>query len=298
MRMMRQTLNATLAATALLILSTGNARAFDGIWSLCLAGLQRVTPDNLWRSWSFAPETALALVLLAGVYLAGARRSGSVGSSRVLFFAGWFVVAVALVSPLCRLAATLVSAHMAQFMLLVIVAPLLIALSRPGAAFRATLPASPTSHLPAIGLSTVTIAYGAAIWLWHVPAVYALLLTDPLAHVLSLAGLVAVSAIFWHAVLVSCRNREMQAVWALLATMIHTGLLGALLTFGSRPLYPILAPGALDWGLAPLEDQQIAGLIMWVPGGVAYMAAAIVLSFIWLRRLERTKSALINTAGS
>ena len=242
--------------------------------SLCLAGVTRVTPDTLWQSWSFPPQViaGLGFILVAGLLTSG-RHAWLMG--------GWAVLAIALVSPLCRLSATLVSAHMVQFMLLVTVAPILLA-----ASFR------PPMRLVGsrFALNALAVGYGALIWLWHAPPVYAALLTNEALHVAGYAVIVSVSTVFWSAVIAALGRHEGTAVAALFATMTHTGILGALLTFSPRLLYPILAPGAADWSLTPLGDQQLAGLIMWVPGGAVYLAAGVTLCIIWLRRLDDTTS--------
>lgn len=288
------TVVAGLAAGAL-VTTPAPAQAFEGLMSLCLAGLQRVTPDTVWRAWSLAPEALLPLVALIALFVYGTRSAPRAAMRRMTFLAGWSVLVVALVSPLCRLSATLVSAHMVQHMLLVTAAPILLALARPGPALAAALSGLAARHRklpdpPRPSLTAVTLVYGAAIWLWHAPAVYTTLLTSATAHVLGTAILITAATVFWGAILATGPRRAPAAIVALLATMAHTGLLGALLTFSARPFYPILAPGALDWGLAPLADQQIAGLIMWVPGGIVFMAAALALGGVWLRRMERANS--------
>jgi len=225
--------------------------------SLCLAGSAAAVPHGLWSAWSFAPQTVLPLAIAFVLY---ARKARSLPRWQVACFtAGWLVLVLALVSPLCRLSATLVSAHMVQHVLLVAVAAPLVVL---GMDLRAQGNAM---------LATAT--YGLAIWLWHFPPVYAAVLLDATAHTLAYAALIAASLWFWAAVL----NTGLRAAPMLFVTILHTGALGALLTFAGRPWYPILAPGAELWGLAPLVDQQLAGLIMWVPMGTLYLVVALAL---------------------
>jgi putative membrane protein len=285
-----------------LVASPSGAQAFDGLMSLCLAGLQRVTPDNLWSAWSLAPEVLVPLAVLLTAFLYGCRHAPDSPTRPAAFLAGWALLVIAIVSPLCRLSATLVSAHMVQHMLLITAVPILLAFARPGPSLRASVARITGSlgWLPsvrALGVKGLTVAFGAAIWLWHAPAIYTLLLTNAVYHVLGMAALIVLATFFWNAILVAGPRRAPAAIVALLATMAHTGLLGALLTFGSRPFYPIVATGALDWGLTPLGDQQIAGLIMWVPGGIVFMAAALALCAVWLRRLGRANSARRSLEG-
>jgi putative membrane protein len=133
------------------------------------------------------------------------------------------------------------------------------------------------------GLGAATAAYGLALWLRHVPAVYDALLTRPVAQWAGTAAMVAVSVWFWAAVVGGRGPQRGAAMLALLATMAHTGMLGALLTFAPTAFYPLQAGGATAWALLPLQDQQLAGLAMWVPGNLAYLAAALALGLDWLR---------------
>jgi putative membrane protein len=231
----------------------------------------QVTPATVWQSWSLSPWTLapLALVLAAGPLLhgAGIRDAASrlAAPPRLWFTLGWLALALALISPLCRMAATLVSAHMVQHLTLVIVAPALLAMSL-------RFNARPDLTLPA------TFAYGMAIWIWHAPPVYAAIVTHPTAHLLGYLLLIGAACCFWFQVLRANEERRGVAAMALAATALHTTLLGALLTFSPNVFYPVLAAGAPAWGMDALQDQQLAGLIMWVPGGVAYAGLALWLS--------------------
>jgi cytochrome c oxidase assembly factor CtaG len=90
---------------------------------------------------------------------------------------------------------------------------------------------------------------------------------------------------FWWALIQSRRRAEYgHAVFYVFTTAVHTGILGALLTFSPRVIYPVYAPSTPAWGLTPLEDQQIGGLIMWVPAGALYTAAGLALFRAWLRQ--------------
>lgn len=125
-------------------------------------------------------------------------------------------------------------------------------------------------------------------WAWHAPPAYAAALSSDLAYWLMQASLFGVSFGFWAAVR---RASAPAAVGALLAAMVQMGLLGALITFAPAPLY---APHFLTtqaWGLSPLEDQQLAGLIMWAPSAGFYLGAALVLLWRWLGRESATKAS-------
>lgn len=265
------------------------------LFALCLALAPAALPDMIWMQWSFAPAIVLPLGLLLVLYFGGLRRtaSESAHTPRIAFYAGWALLVVALVSPVCRLAGTLTSAHMAQVMLLAIAAPFLLALGRGwemiGAGMQtgdvteddaATKPARP--RLP---LTPIAILYGATLWVLHAPPVYDAILTDPTMHIVSVFALVGISLAFWTSVLNAARHAPGRAVTVLFATMAHTGLLGAILTFAGTLLYPLQAAGALIWGLDPLADQQLAGLIMWVVGNGLYLAAGLWLAYGLIGRL-------------
>lgn len=278
----------------------------EHLWSLCLAGVSLTTPDDVWQSWSLAPAVVIPLLLLLLAYLRGYRalfrRSAPATAQelrrcRTWFAAGWLLLAVCLMSPLCRLSATLVAAHMVQLMLLVAVAPALLDLGRTGAVLTAAVPrpwlarsAASARHALSPPLGLLTFGYGALIWLWHAPAVYTVIQTSAGWHWLAFATLIWLSTLFWQGIVGAHRHRPAAAVGALLTTLIHTGLLGALLTFSPQALYPVLADGARAWSLQPLHDQQLAGLIMWVGGGALYLLAALLLCASWLNAMSWERS--------
>nr|WP_145546156.1 cytochrome c oxidase assembly protein [Variovorax boronicumulans] len=232
---------------------------FEDLISLCLAGSPQALPQDWWLRWSLAPATLVPLLALLAWLLTHRRRLPPL--------AGWSLLALALVSPLCRLAATLAAAHMAQLMLLLAGSGLL------------ALGSVPPARVPTPGPAAAV--HGALLWLWHWPPLYAAVLQHAGLHLLALALLLASAWWFWRAVLLAPAPQRGTALLALLATMAHTGLLGALLTFAGEPLYPLQAPGARAWGLEPLQDQQLAGLLMWVFGALGYLLAALSLALRW-----------------
>jgi len=120
--------------------------------------------------------------------------------------------------------------------------------------------------------------------LWHAPALYQATLTSGAVHTLQHVSFLGAALLFWWALLHGREGRigRPAAVIYLFTTAVHTSLLGALLTFSSRLWYPIYQATTGPWGLTPLEDQQLAGLIMWVPAGMAYLGAALALAATWL----------------
>jgi len=186
------------------------------------------------------------------------------GALLALFFA--------LIWPLEALAGTSFAAHMAQHMLLIGVAAPLLAASRPVLPF---LKGRGWLARPVLAFARPRHAFllhGAAIWLGHAPRVLEWSLDQRWMHALQHFALVATAALFWWSLLARGRAGAGESALWTLATLIHTGLLGALLTFAPRPLFA-------SYGL---EDQQLAGLVMWIPGGLAYFAAGLAFAAAWL----------------
>ena len=111
-------------------------------------------------------------------------------------------------------------------------------------------------------------------------APYAAALSSVAVYALMQLSLLATATTFWLAV---HRAVPAAAMAAILATTVQMGLLGALITFAVRPLYPPHFASTLGWGVSPLEDQQLAGITMWAPGSIAYLAAAIWIGWRWMR---------------
>jgi cytochrome c oxidase assembly factor CtaG len=266
-------------------------------------------PHDLRRAWSWEPAELVALALAACLYARGTlalwHSSGTGCGVRrweaASFAAGWTTLAIALVSPLHALGGVLFSAHMVQHELLMVVAAPLLVLGRPivpslwamprrwrrksgrwarRAAVRGTWRAI-TAPAAAFALHFI------AIWTWHAPGLYDLSLRSEFAHAIQHASFLGTALLFWWAIVQGGRRiGHGAAVLYLFATAVHTSLLGALLTFTSSLWYPAYGATTGPWGLMPLEDQQLAGLIMWIPGGIVYAGAALALFASWLRESD------------
>ncbi len=233
----------------------------DTLTTLCLASRPPVEPGTFWSAWSLAPQVtvplAATLLLHFVAHPVGARE-------RVSFLAGWLLLVLALVSPLCRLAATTASAHMVQHGILVALAPPLLVLGLPAGLWRRWLP----------GPLAASLLYAAAIWLSHAPRIYEAALLQPSLHLAPLALLLAAGLAFWSG-LRAAPSGGHTALMAF-AAMGHTTLLGALLALSPDPWYPLFTDRVETWGITTLEDQQLAGMIMWVPMAGVYLVAALV----------------------
>jgi cytochrome c oxidase assembly factor CtaG len=258
----------------------------------------------------------LLLLLTPALYLVGACRlwhlSGP-GRPRLrhrsaAFAAGWLVLAGSLLSPLHRLGEALFSVHMIEHELIMAVAAPLLVLSRPLPAFLWVLPRAGRQSFAALGtgraLRWATVPFrawalhGLVLWLWHVPGAFDAAVRNEPIHVLQHGCFLAAALIYWWSLLYGRHGAAGYglSVISLFATSMHTALLGALLTVSTQPWYPAYAVPPTRFGLTPIEDQQLAGLVMWVPAGVVYAGAALWLGAAWLQasevRTRRWESAL------
>lgn len=255
-----------------------------------------------WFAWSFEPWVTLPLLLSAALYVAGLQRLWSsattgAGVSRgqaACFATGWIACAAALVTPIDALGSALFWVHMVQHELLMLVAAPLLVLGRPLPVWLWALPAGwrrpvalrftgarwlrlwrACSSLPGAWL-----LHALVVWGWHVPRLFeAAVLSEPV-HVLQHLSFLVSALLFWWSVLrqPGMRAHAPVALVSVFTTGLHTAVLGALLTFSSVPWYPVYAASAVELGLDALEDQQLGGLVMWVPGGLAYLAATLALA--------------------
>ncbi|MGH2524657.1 MAG: cytochrome c oxidase assembly protein, partial [Anaerolineales bacterium] len=203
---------------------------------------------------------------------------------------------------------------MAQHMLLILVAAPLLVLGTPLSPFLLALPAPARTVLgrwwkrtswARMAWHTLTqpvvvwALHTLALWLWHAPGPYQAALGNESLHALEHFSFLSTALLFWWAVARTPGRRTAgQGVSTLyLFTMaLQSGLLGVLITFAPQPWYPAYAATTPAWNLTPLEDQQLAGVIMWIPAGVVYLIAALVGLGLWLRVMERADRAMIETA--
>ncbi len=270
-------------------------------------------PHDLWRSWGLAPTVLIPLYVTAWLYTRGVeavwRRAGRGRGIRVgqaaAFAAGFLALAVAMVSPVDRVAESLFWVHMTQHLLLMAVAAPLLVLGAPQAGLAWGLPrparrraarwwhALPRLRAAAAWLMRpwpAVALHSVALWAWHLPGAYDAAVARPWVHALEHASFLGTALLFWWAALHprgSLRRVPGLAILALFGITMQGGALGALLTFSTAPWYASHLATAGAWGLTPLEDQQIAGLVMWVPGSLAYLAAAAWLFVAWMARSER-----------
>jgi putative membrane protein len=246
-----------------------------------------------------------------GLYLAGVarlrrRQSGTVWYEPWLFALGWCALVIAAMPPLDAVAIELFSVHMIQHELIMLVGVPLVVAGRP---LSACLWGMPGNLRRAAGrwlksgalagarsaLTAPIVAWalhGGAIWLWHVPALYRAAVMSEGVHALQHATFAGTAALFWWGLLGGQYGRVGYgaAVFYVFTTAIHTGLLGATLTLSPQVLYPVYEGPARARGVDVLADQQLAGLFMWIPGGVVLMLLGIAIFAAWLGAAERRQS--------
>jgi putative membrane protein len=277
---------------------------------------------SIWTSWSLQPPVLVGLITAAWAYIRGVQRLWTGGRRRgirwwqVACFAGGLVVLiVALVSPIHPLSTELLWVHMVQHVLLVLVAAPLLVLGAPLVPMSLAVPVSwrrvmrswaRTAPFRWVGHLIqrplfAWVASVAALWSWHAPPLYDLAVGNQAIHAVEHLSFLATAVLFWW---VALRPSQVGAFAAgarilfVFTAGVQSGALGAVLTFAGSPLYPSYAHTAAAWGLTPLQDQQLAGLIMWIPAGLVYVVAAGALFVRWLVAIEREARREEGRAGT
>jgi len=279
----------------LLLLAIGLA-GLPGLASAHMeGGSASVMPD-----WTLTPWLLASLAICLLWYAAGwarqwraARRPIGELLRRALGFGfGWLALVAALVSPVDAAGGVSFAAHMVQHELLMIVAAPLLITGRPATTWLWACPPMTRRVLGRISASAVGagwrwllkplpawLLHFLALWCWHVPALFQAALRHEAVHVAQHASFFLSALVFWWSVMQGRRRPQSDggAVFSLFSTMMHTGALGVLLTLSNTLWYPDYGWRAAVFGLSPLEDQQLGGLIMWIPGGLVYVIVALVL---------------------
>jgi putative membrane protein len=263
------------------------------------------------RWWTFDPLVIAGLATASIVYAVGVRRLYRVAAAgrRALMYrtiaydAGILVCALALLSPLDHASDVLFSAHMAQHELLMVVAAPLIALARPMAPMLWALPrrwrvrAGRTLQRPGpvrawhVLTSPVLalVLHALVRWLWHLPIFFDAALADERIHAVQHLSFFLTAVLFWWALIHGRYGRVGYGagVAFVFLTVIHSGLLAAILAFADHPLYAPHAAASAAWGVDALVDQERAGLLMWIPVGIIMMAIGLAIFAAWIGQASR-----------
>jgi putative membrane protein len=231
--------------------------------------------------------TTASLICFALIYALGARTANAGRREIASFAAGWTILMIALASPLEKWTHTSLTAHMAQHELLMVVAAPLLASGGLELGFVALAPRRRRRALIwrlrmlRIDMPVSWALHSAAIWAWYVPALYQAAMTRPSLHTIEHISLLGTAVLFWRAVL-DRRLGYAAAAFYVFATSLHKNVLGALLFLSPRLWYPVYGNGP-----AVLADQQLAGLVMWAPGGIVLAGTALFFFARWLAETER-----------
>ena len=271
-------------------------------------------PDTIWSTWNVDPIILLVLGVGLWGFLRGTRliweRAGVDRGIRhwqlVAGLAGFLALFVALISPLDPFGGALFSAHMVQHMVLMSIAAPLLVLARTGVAWLWALPEDWRQRIPGLWRSSsgardmvsllmrpapVLIIYTILLWAWHAPGLYEFALRSEFVHSLEHLSMFAAAMLFWWFIFQPGRQGGVDHGVRLLVLFVaglQGTLLGALITFSSTPWYETYAATTTLWGLTPLEDQQLAGALMLMPGGLVYLVAGLWLFAGWFRAVERS----------
>ena len=266
--------------------------------------------------WVLVTLAATALVYGFGFRRLRRRSGDRVATTPALLAcaAALLVLLAALSEPADRLSDQLFSAHMVQHLVLMLIAaPLLVqgrsamvllwalpgGLRRTGGSFWAASGLGPGLRLLFTHPVAVWIWFCGLFALWHLPGPYAWALGNQAIHVLEHLAFLLSAFAFWSVVIEPLGRRRLDygATLLFVATAaIVSSLPGALMILGTRPLYGVHAEGVAAWGLTLIQDQQLGGLIMWIPAGLAYLLASAVLFVRWLQAAEQRSARLSRAA--
>ena len=254
-------------------------------------------PHDLLTAWTFAPGVVLPIAAAGVACYVGQRRLRQRSRGRVpaswrirCQAAGVATLAIALLSPVDPVGESLFAGHMVQHLLLTLIAAPLLVLGDVGTMMLWSLPvqgrraAGAVLRHPAVRAAWRALTQPVAAWmlhaaaliLWHIPAPYELAVRNDAVHALEHASFLATAILFWWVVAAPRARQRLSfgpALFYLFTAATISGIIGALITVASNPWYLVHARTAAAWGLTALEDQQIAGLIMWVPASVVYLVA-------------------------
>jgi putative membrane protein len=263
----------------------------------------------LLTDWTWPPFILAALVIATALYGMGTirmlRRRATNRTSLVrqtLYFAlGWISLVLALDSPLHELGEQLFWVHMTQHEILMLISAPLLVLGRPLIVFLWALPPASRDAVAAVGRIAIFrkgwafvsaplpawLVSALALWVWHIPWLFDQTLHSDWIHAAQHTTFLVTALIFWWPVI----NRTPALGYGgglvyIFTTILHTSVLGALLTFAPRPWYSSYVMTAPAWHLTALEDQQIGGLIMWIPAGTLLLIVALGLLVKWLQESQ------------
>jgi putative membrane protein len=268
-----------------------------------VVALLHTTDPIDWLRWTIHPSTVIGIIALAALYRWRLRATSRAGDApthgqRVSFALGLAVLFASLNGPIHDLSDSyLFSAHMVQHLLLtMLVTPLLI-VGTPASMLRPIL-ARPASSAVARRITTAAagfVIFNVTLVAWHLPPLYNLAMSNHGVHIVQHLCFLATSVLMWWPLLsrvpeLPPLSRPLQMLYICLL-MIPMSILGMIVTYADHVLYPAYESAPRMWGLSPLQDQLIGGLIMWIPGSFIYIGLLTAVFFKWAKEAEEQEAA-------
>jgi cytochrome c oxidase assembly factor CtaG len=279
------------------------------------------SPERVrWNTWSWEPSIIVPLALFGAVYFAGifkmwyGKARAAVRATQIVSFTfGWLSLLIALDSPIHEMGEQLFWVHMTQHEILMVIAAPLLVLSHPVGPMLWALPERMRPAIGAVGrwsavstawaaISAPVVAWilhGITLWIWHAPFLFDATLHNDAVHSAQHISFLGTALLFWWALLEKHGGKLGYggSILYVFTTAVHTSLLGALLAFSSRAWYAPYYLTASDWHLTALQDQQLGGLVMWIPAGTVMLIVTLVLVVKWMsssdRRWQYTRTAAL-----
>lgn len=236
--------------------------------------------------WNLDPILITVLLGFAAAYWVGYAKRIDAGANRnsaLSFAIGWTILTLALISPLCNLSVALFAARVGQHMILALIAaPLIIAGRADIMLARAIKGLSETPGRAEFAVGT--IGFALATWIWHMPAPYTATFESHAIYWLMHLTMIGTALLVWRVIL---RSEPGSMLLASFITGIQMAGIGAILTLAPMALFAVHEATTWPFGLTPLQDQTLGGLIMWVPGGLILTGEVLVALGVYLHRLDR-----------
>jgi putative membrane protein len=274
---------------------------------------------RIFSAWSFYPSVIGGVIVLLVVYLAATRLRPQ---PRFAWFAlGLLTIVLALLSPLDILSDQyLFSAHMIQHLLLVLVAPPLLLAGLPELPVRQLISRKIPGRIEKfLGYPLVAWILGiGTLWIWHLPALYSETLADQRVHIAEHLSFLVTGTVFWWPLVGPAASQALNTFFAmvyLFTAALANSILGIIFAFAPTLIYTgyqnpddslqILKLLRENWGLSPLLDQQLGGLIMWVGGGLIFLLAMLAVLIRWygvsgqyMSNTDEDKKVFLNASSS
>lgn len=257
------------------------------------------SPALVWTRWNLDPVLITGLVAVTCLYVLGVQRMARSGNAtgnrsqippghleQAAFHLGWATAALALISPLCPLSVSLFAARCAQDMILSLIAAPLVMVGRPFAVLTSMLGRDSTTSATPSSPLLAAAAFAVVLWFWHAPGPYAATFASTTVYWLMHFTMFGSALWLWAGLLDRTPKRVIPVIGASIFSSVQMGFIGAVIVFAPRPLYTPYLITTRAWGLTQLQDQQLGGAIMWVPGCVIFFVVAMVVLWLVLERME------------